>query len=438
MRFKDRDEAGHILAEKLVPLVRPPCVVAAIPRGGVAVALPVVERLRAPLTVAYARKLTAPVAPELAFGAIDEDGQVIIDRDTVEMLGLGREEVEQAKARVGAEIRRRMARYGVPPLAHYLPEHAVVLVDDGLATGLTMRAAVVYARRRGAREITVAAPCAAAEAASRFQREADRVVSLVVDEAFMAVGQYYVDFSPVTDEAVTAMLAWARKLTAGQQAGGDAMTLSFRNRRGLRLTADLLLPAPVGRHPVVVFAHGFGSGRNSPRNRAVAHALQAEGIASLLFDFTGHGDSEGTEDESTQTRQVEDLRSAVGLVTGMEEIDATRIGVLGASSGAAVALRLAAESPRIQAVVLRSGNLEGAEQAVSRITVPTLLMVGQHDEPTRTANEEAARRFPGPHQLEVVPRGDHLFADAGALRVAVDLSVRWFKAHLAAEQVPAA
>jgi predicted phosphoribosyltransferase len=187
-------------------------VVAAIPRGGVAVALPIVERLRVPLTVAYARKLTAPFAPEFAFGALDEDAQTVLDPGAVASLGLGPEEMEQAKARVWAEIQRRMTLYRVPPLAHHLPGAAVVLVDDGLATGLTMRAALEYARRHGAREITVAVPCAATGVAERFRRAADRFVSLIVDDAFTAVGTYYEDFSPVTDEDVAGEPATPREI----------------------------------------------------------------------------------------------------------------------------------------------------------------------------------------------------------------------------------
>jgi putative phosphoribosyl transferase len=209
--FRDREDAGRRLAEALAPLVARPCVVAAIPRGGVSVALPVVERLAAPLTVVYARKLTAPIVPELAFGALDEDGQTILDEEIVRGLGLFEADVESAKKRVAAEITRRMALYRVPPLSRFLPDAGVVFVDDGLATGLTMRAAVAYARRHGARDVTVAVPCASSSAARRFQREADHLVSLVTDEAFMAVGAYYDDFSPVSDAEVVAMLERAQR-----------------------------------------------------------------------------------------------------------------------------------------------------------------------------------------------------------------------------------
>jgi putative phosphoribosyl transferase len=204
--FADRTEAGRLLADRVAPLVKGPCVVAAIPRGGVPVAMPLAARLGAPLTVVYGRKLTAPVAPEFAFGALDEDGECLLDEMSVASLGLTPREVEQARTRVAAEIRRRMALYRVPPLGDYLPDRTVILVDDGLATGLTMRAALACARRHGAREVIVAVPCASTSAAEYFQRSADRFVSLIVDPSFMAVGAYYGDFSPVTDDEVIAML----------------------------------------------------------------------------------------------------------------------------------------------------------------------------------------------------------------------------------------
>ena len=140
--FKDRKEAGLALADALAPLVSRLSIVAAIPRGGVVVAAPIARRLGAPLTCSYARKLTAPIAPEVAFGALDEDGEAVTDREVVAALGLSADDVERIKARVGAEIRRRMAAYPVRPLARYLPGVPVLLVDDGLATGATMISAL--------------------------------------------------------------------------------------------------------------------------------------------------------------------------------------------------------------------------------------------------------------------------------------------------------
>jgi predicted phosphoribosyltransferase len=198
------------------------------------VALPIAERFELPLTVVYARKLTAPVAPELAFGAIDEDGKATLDPETVTALRLGPEDIEEATALVRKEIERRMVWYGAPPLAHYLPGATVVLVDDGLATGLTLRAALAYARRHGARQVVVATPCASAGAGEFFRREADHFVSLVVDEQFQAVGQYYRDFSPVHDDEVLAMLARAEQHRRRAAEADSALGISFSNERGWR------------------------------------------------------------------------------------------------------------------------------------------------------------------------------------------------------------
>jgi putative phosphoribosyl transferase len=207
--FENRTSAGRELAAKVEALIERPCVIAAIPRGGVAVALPTAERLAVPLTVTYARKLTDPRVPELAFGALDEDGETIIDRSTVTALGLSLVDIEHARAHVGSEIERRLRLYRAPVLARLLPGPGVVLVDDGLASGLTMQAAVAYARRHGARDVMVAVPCASASAVRLLRQTADRIVSLVVDEEFKAVGHYYVDFAPVRDDEVVAMLARA-------------------------------------------------------------------------------------------------------------------------------------------------------------------------------------------------------------------------------------
>lgn len=426
--FVNREAAGQALVAELAGVVTGPAVVVAVPRGGVAVALPIAERLKAPLTVVYARKLTAPVAPELAFGALDEDGEATLDATTLAMLGLGGDDVERARTRVAGEIRRRMALYGAPPLSTFLPGKTVVLVDDGLATGLTMRAAVAYARRHGALEVVVAVPCASTPAAERFRRDADRFVGLVVDPEFVAVSQYYVDFSPVTDDEVVALLAKGRG--GGNPGGPEGLRISFLNSRGRRLAGELLLPPGWGPHAVVVFAHGWGSGKASPRNREAAEALRAAGIAAFLFDFTGHGESEGSGADSTLGQQVDDLQAALAVLRTLDDLDGARVGVVGASSGAAVALRAVAGGAPVRALVLRSGNPEGAERLAPQVTVPTLLIVGERDAATLAANEALAARLGGPHRLEVVPGGDHLFQDPGALRRAVGLTVRWFGEHL--------
>lgn len=398
--------------------------------GGVAVALPIVERLRLPLTVVYARKLTAPFAPELAFGALDEDGQMVTDRTTTAWLRLGPSDLARAKAATWSEITRRMRLYGVPPLARYLPGAAVVLVDDGLATGLTMRAALLYARRHGAREVIVATPCAAGPTAERFRRAADRFVALAVDEQFMAVGDYYRDFSPVTDGQVLQMLAASRECLVPTASPAAGLLVSFKNSRGFRLAGRLVVPVSGERHPCVVFASGPEQGKDSPAHCAAAEELRAAGIAAFLFDYTGHGDSDGTPAD-TPAQHVDDLGAAMDTLETLDEVDGDRIGVVGEGAGAGVALRRAAEDPRIRALALWSGTPLDTGVAAAQVAVPTLLVASEHDRSARAALEALAERLGGPRRLEVVTGAELLPDDPGALRQAAALTVAWFRQHLA-------
>jgi putative phosphoribosyl transferase len=217
--FRDREEAGQRLASKLAELLRPPCVVAAIPHGGLCVAMPVTEVLHAPLTVAFVRRLASPSYPEFAIGAVDEDGRTIFDEEAVDAVGAGAAEIAAATGRVLGDLHRQKELFHAPPLAALLPDSAVVLVDDGLATGLTMRAALAFVRRHGAKQVVVAAPCASLEAARRLGRDADRLVSLRIEDGFFAVSDYYEDFPTVSDEEVVAILERARPIGEGRPGG---------------------------------------------------------------------------------------------------------------------------------------------------------------------------------------------------------------------------
>jgi putative phosphoribosyl transferase len=211
MRYEGRGEAGRILAEELRRLDLGPCVVAGIPRGGVMLAAPIAEQLSAPLVAVHAHKLYAPLQPELPFGAVDQDGHTVLDYRATVTLGLGESDVEKIRARVAREMALRIASYAGPRLADYVQGRAVVIVDDGLATGLTMQAAIAYAHRQGATAIVAAVPCASDRAAyevgSVLCRSDDRFVCLVVDPEFQAVGDYYSDFHPLADVDVAQLLA---------------------------------------------------------------------------------------------------------------------------------------------------------------------------------------------------------------------------------------
>jgi dienelactone hydrolase len=202
--------------------------------------------------------------------------------------------------------------------------------------------------------------------------------------------------------------------------------------RGLRLGGELLVPAGRGPHPAVVFAHGLGGSKESPRNRGVAEALRSRGIAILLFDFTGHGDSEGRAEDCTPAQQADDIRSVLDFLLAIEEVDTARVGLLGSNGVAGPALTVAADRPEVHALVLRAGRVAGAEELAARVTAPTLLVVGERDTRCQRDNERLLARMAGERCLAVVPCGDPL-DDSGAFEPASDVIAAWFARHLAQE-----
>lgn len=204
--------------------------------------------------------------------------------------------------------------------------------------------------------------------------------------------------------------------------------LRFRNRRGLVLAADLLRPPGAGAFPAVVFAHGWGSSRRSGRNRRIAEALREEGIAALLLDFTGHGDSEGRLDEVTLDDQIGDLHDSIDLLAGLGDL--VPVGVAGSSSGGAVAVAEAADDPRVAALVLRAPSADTDFGAARRISAPTLLVQGARD-PLLERNRRLVEALACEHRLLVVPGAGHLFEEPGTFDAVVSETVGWFRRWLA-------
>jgi predicted phosphoribosyltransferase len=221
MRYEGRLEAGRELARELSRLELGPCVVAGALSGGIAVAEPVARQLGAPLVPLLTRELATPEATDCPFGAVDADGHAVLDYRTLVTLGLAAPDVEQIKSRAIEHIARRLASLPGPRLADCASGRTVILVDEGLVSGLGMQAAVGFARRHGAAATVVAVPCASDRATfelgSLLGQADDKLVCLRGSPCLYAVADYYHDFREVSDEDVARILeqaAAARPLVA--------------------------------------------------------------------------------------------------------------------------------------------------------------------------------------------------------------------------------
>ena len=203
VKFRDRAEAGRMLADALAFLKgKKDVVVLAIPRGGVPVAKEVADRIGAPLDLVITRKIGAPGQPELAVGAVSQEGEMITNPELVKMLNVSEAYLKEESARQVEEIRNRMKKYrGTRPYPK-LAGKTVVVVDDGIATGSTIRAAVMSVKRMNAAEVILAAPVGPSDAIRELSKVADRVVCLSTPEAFYAIGEFYAEFEQVEDEEV--------------------------------------------------------------------------------------------------------------------------------------------------------------------------------------------------------------------------------------------
>jgi len=447
MLFRDRFEAGRLLASELSYLAnRPDVVVLALPRGGVPVGYEVAKALNAPLDVFVVRKLGVPGHEELAMGALASGGVRVINQEVVRGLGIPEYIIDAVAAKEEQELRRREREYrnGRPPID--LRGRTVILVDDGLATGSSMRVAAAALKERNPAQIIVAVPVGSPETSADFETEVDKIICAATPEPFLAVGRWYRDFSQTSDEEVRELLR--RAANFGEPKGSQTEAARQENKLhempnretpvqiqadGQVLEGDLTIPDSA--RGIVLFAHGSGSSRHSARNHYVAQALLEAGFATLLMDLL-------TLSEERIDNRTAALRFDIGLLVRRlvgatkwvaEQPDTAKlsIGYFGASTGAAAALVAAAElSHLVAAVVSRGGRPDLAGSALRRVVAPTLLIVGGEDETVLELNQRALALLPGEKKLVVVPGATHLFEEEGALEEVAGLATEWFDNYL--------
>jgi predicted phosphoribosyltransferase/pimeloyl-ACP methyl ester carboxylesterase len=416
MSFRDRVDAGQRLGEFLKGLGLQDPVVIGLPRGGVVVAAEVARLLGAPLDVVVVRKLGAPGRPELGIGAIGEGGVQALNDDLIDLLAVTDPQLAEIEAREAEELSRRVLVYRGDRGPVPVEGRTVVVIDDGLATGYTARAALRVLRNRKPAQLILAVPVSARDTVRALRQEADEVIALESPIGFGAVGQWYRDFHQTSDDEVIRLLE-------------DAKAFDAAVRREVWISIDEgrlpgLLSVPTSSRGLVVFAHGSGSSRHSPRNQAVAEALHTAGFGTLLFDLL-------TDDEARNRANVFNTNLLANrLVLALDWVSLSSgltlpIGLFGASTGAAAALLASIDRP-VSTVVCRGGRPDLVGPRLSEVTVPVLLIVGSRDPEVLDLNRSAAEGMSGPCEVSVVPGAGHLFEEGDALSDVAGRAIDWF------------
>lgn len=437
--FRDRRDAGRQLAVRLAPLCTEEPVVLGLPRGGIPVAYEVARALHAPLDVVIVRKLGLPSQPELGMGAIGEGGTRVLNRSVLSSARVTERELAAVEDRERVELERRARTYRGDRTRVPVRGRTVIIVDDGLATGGTALAAIQTARDQGASRVVLAVPVAPPSSVASLADHADDVVALHTPGDFRSLGEWYEDFGQTTDREVVALLTGAASWSTGAPRAlpGETRASPCHARNGevridvagARLAGHLTLPEATT--AVVVFAHGSGSSRHSPRNIAVARVLNEAGLGTLLFDLLTHGEAAERSNVFDVGLLARRLRAATTWLRAQPGCESLRIGYFGASTGAAAALWAAADRiADVSAVVSRGGRPDLAGPRLAAVRAPTLLIVGGLDHPVIEYNREAARRLTCEHRLEIVPGATHLFEEPGTLERAAQLATEWFAEHL--------
>jgi len=428
--FRDRADAGKRLASQLVRVGGDP-VVLGLPRGGVPVAAEVARQLGAPLDVILVRKLGVPYQPELAMGAVGEGGVRVLNQQVLNVAGVRADVLASVEARAQEEIARRALRLRGSRHPIPLAGRTAIVVDDGIATGSTAEAACRVARAHGAARVILAVPVAPPASVARLRSIADEVVCLETPEQMLAIGQWYDDFTQTTDEEVAELLRrWADGGLQPARARSAGPDPEVWVRAGPVALAGLL-DRPSSARAVVVFVHGSGSSRHSPRNRSVAHVLQEAGLATLLFDLLTPDEEQDRTNVFDVDLLAERLIEVTGWVRHQPQLEGLPVCYFGASTGAAAALCAAAEpGVEIAAVVSRGGRPDLATIRLPAVRAPTLLIVGGRDEVVLELNRSALAALRCESRLEVVQGASHLFEEPGTLGVAAELARDWFLAHL--------
>lgn len=427
MIFRNRTHAGQLLAKKLEKYKNRNVMVIGLPRGGVPVAAEIAAELTAPLELLFVRKIGAPYQRELAVGAVCEGEEPIWNESLLRRLGLTPASMESAVEVEKATIERQAEELRMGKPAPNVKGKTVILVDDGLATGATMLAAIHHVSLHGAEEVVVAVPAAAASTADMLRDDVDAVIAVTEREDLYSVGQWYRDFSQVSEDEVLSILMKNSRRTSGTHSRDVEIYLEDVALKGDLTTLDQM-------KALVIFAHGSGSGRKSPRNQQVAKYLQSQGFGTLLFDLLTPEEEQHRTNVFDISLLSDRLVHATRWLREQSEMAGLPIAYFGASTGGGAAIRAAAmlgKGESVYAIISRGGRPDLAQEALDMVATPVLLLVGGLDREVIHLNRMAALRL-AHAEVSIVPGATHLFEEPGTLDEVSKRATAWLSRYLQA------
>jgi putative phosphoribosyl transferase len=427
MGFIDRRDAGVQLGMACQRFAQEQPVVLGLVRGGIPVAYEVAAALHAPLDALGVKKVGMPGNPELALGAVSEGDVVTIDRGMQAYAGITDEGVERYISDARRKLRERMQaiRREIPLLP--IRGRVVIVVDDGIATGATMKAALETIRARDAARIILAVPLAAPSALAPCRDLVDEVICLLEPSGFGAVGEWYEDFAPTSDAQVVRLLQLQRAaVPAVAPASGPAtitQSVAIPVEGPLRLDGELVVPE--GARALIVFAHGAGSDRHSPRNTFVAEHLARRGYASLRMDLLSPDERLEHDKGFAFPLLASRVRAGLDWISEQPALRDLPLVLYGASTGAAVAMLVAATDRRVAAVVSRGGRADLVQSVVDTVHAPCLFIVGSEDEVVLDLTRPVVAALGRRAALTVIPGAGHLFEEPGTLDAVCEVTGTW-------------
>ena len=418
--FTDRTEAGRRLTDRVRPYAVDDPIVLALPRGGVPVGAELARGLGAEFDVLMVRKIGLPGRPETGVGAITEDGHVLYDDLALARMRIPRQALSDTVVSEREELDRRRRVYRGERSMPRITGRDCVVVDDGVATGGTARAALRMVRQAGPSSLVLAVPVASPEALETLKGEADAVVVIGAPDNFRAVGEWYRDFDQLSDDHVTTILTELERSRPRPE-----VARAVRIRAGqVYLDGDLTMPMAL--RGVVVMA--FGRGRGDPEGRAIAASLQRAGYATLLLDLLTGDDGD---DEGETEVLGERLGAAVTWLRRATDAAGEPLGIMGWGDAAPAALAAAAELPQdVASVVAHGGRVDMAEPVLGKVRAPTLLLLESGDSFVRELGEWSRAHLGGPSELDVVSGADRLLGGTRQWREVAVRTLDWFDRYL--------